>query len=195
MSAPPNESYGQFQGQPQEQQAAAPGDAGVAAGAPKKKKRGYAAGAFDVATGANAGVGGQMQGGAPTQPQYGGYPQPDQQQQQQQQPAGGYQYGQSYGEPQPATPQQGYGGYSAPDQAAQLAQGAAGITQGVAGMNIGTQHPNMVPIAQAQAQARAAQLNQLYPSDILNQPFNVSEIDLPPPPINLPPHVSCNCLY
>ncbi|KAI9870514.1 MAG: COPII subunit, partial [Pleopsidium flavum] len=34
------------------------------------------------------------------------------------------------------------------------------------------------------------QLNQLYPTDLLNQPFNVSELDLPPPPIILPPNSS-----
>lgn len=33
-------------------------------------------------------------------------------------------------------------------------------------------------------------LNQLYPTDLMGQPFNVSELDLPPPPIVLPPNVS-----
>jgi hypothetical protein len=33
-------------------------------------------------------------------------------------------------------------------------------------------------------------LNQLYPTDLLNQPFNVAELELPPPPIILPPNVS-----
>ncbi|KAJ6780897.1 hypothetical protein PWT90_05557 [Aphanocladium album] len=190
MSAPPGaDGYGQFQDQPQDQQPGAPPvDAGAAA--PKKKKRGYAAGAFDVATGANAGVGGQMQGGAPSAPQYGGYPQADMQQQPQQQPqqpAGGYQYPQTYGAPQPPAPQPGYGGYPAPDQAAQVGtQGVAGITQGVAGMNMGAQQPASMPMAQA----RQAALNQLYPSDLLSQPFNVAEVDLAPPPINLPPNSS-----
>ncbi|KAM3465494.1 hypothetical protein MY5147_009260 [Beauveria neobassiana] len=190
MSAPAGDGFGQFQGQPQHQQPDAPVDAGAAGAAPKKKKRGYAAGAFDVATGANAG--GQMPGAAPPAPQYGGYPQVDmqqqQQQQQQQQAAGGYQYGQTYGAPQPGAPQQGYGGYPAPDQAAQtVGQDVAGITQGVAGMNMGAQQPPSMPMA---PQARQAALNQLYPSDLLSQPFNVAELDLAPPPINLPPNSS-----
>ncbi|KAM3517046.1 hypothetical protein NHJ13051_009343 [Beauveria bassiana] len=187
MSAPAGDGFGQFQGQPQHQQPDAPVDAGATGAAPKKKKRGYAAGAFDVATGANAGS--QMPGAAPPAPQYGGYPQVDmQQQQQQQQAAGGYQYGQTYGAPQPGAPQQGYGGYPAPDQAAQTGgQDVAGITQGVAGMNTGAQQPPSMPMA---PQARQAALNQLYPSDLLSQPFNVAELDLAPPPINLPPNSS-----
>jgi protein transport protein SEC24 len=39
---------------------------------------------------------------------------------------------------------------------------------------------------------RPAVLNQLYPTDLLTQPFNVTELDLPPPPIILPPNVSEN---
>ncbi|KAM3496911.1 hypothetical protein MY10362_009720 [Beauveria mimosiformis] len=187
MSAPAGDGFGQFQDQPQHQQPDAQVDAGAAGAAPKKKKRGYAAGAFDVATGANAG--GQMPGAAPPAPQYGGYPQVDmQQQQQQQQAAGGYQYGQTYGAPQPGAPQQGYGGYPAPDQATQIGgQDVASITQGVAGVNMGAQQPPSMPMA---PQARQAALNQLYPSDLLSQPFNVAELDLAPPPINLPPNSS-----
>ncbi|OAA73794.1 Sec23/Sec24 trunk region [Cordyceps fumosorosea ARSEF 2679] len=191
MSAPAGDGYGQFQDHPHDQQPGAPAlDPGAAAAAaPKKKKRGYAAGAFDVATGANAGVGGPMQPGAPSAPQYGGYGQPDMQQQQQppQQAAPGYQYGQTYGAPQPAASQQGYGGYPAPDQTAHVGgQDMAGITQGVAGMNMSGQQPSAMPMAQA----RQVALNQLYPSDLLSQPFNVAEVDLAPPPINLPPNWS-----
>jgi protein transport protein SEC24 len=53
------------------------------------------------------------------------------------------------------------------------------------------------PAAQPQpAVARPAVLNQLYPTDLLNQPFNVAELELPPPPIILPPNVSLvvNCV-
>jgi protein transport protein SEC24 len=32
-------------------------------------------------------------------------------------------------------------------------------------------------------------LNPLYPADLISQPFNVSELDLPPPPIILPANV------
>lgn len=60
----------------------------------------------------------------------------------------------------------------------------AGITAGMAGMNVGAQ-----PAQQAGQPSRLA-LNQLYPTDLLNQPFNVSELDLPPPPCILPPNVS-----
>ncbi|KAM3426428.1 hypothetical protein NHJ13734_009467 [Beauveria thailandica] len=186
MSAPAGDGFGQFQDQPQHQQPDAQVDVGTAGAAPKKKKRGYAAGAFDVATGANAG--GQMPGATPPAPPYGGYPQVDMQQQQQQQVAGGYQYGHTYGAPQQGAPQQSYGGYPAPDQAAQIGgQDVAGITQGVAGVNIGAQQPSSMPMA---SQARQAALNQLYPSDLLSQPFNVAELDLAPPPINLPPNSS-----
>lgn len=55
----------------------------------------------------------------------------------------------------------------------------------MANLGVG-QHPTQHP---GPNQARP-QLNQLYPSDLLNQPLNVSELDLPPPPIILPPNVS-----
>lgn len=211
MSAPPGEGYGQpgqqygqYSDEPQydEQQAAAqPGapDQGGAVG--KKKKRGYAAGAFEVGSGANAGVGGQTQGGAP--PLYGaqyGQPQPEQQQQQQQPAAQGYQYPQQGGYPaqqqQQPPPQPAYGGYQAPDQGypapgaapGPAPGGVAGITQGMGGMGLGGQ-PQQQQSVPASQLPRAV-LNQLYPTDLLNQPFNASELDLPPPPINLPPNSS-----
>ena len=206
MSAPPNEDYGQgqFQGQeygqqPYDDQQSPAQPQQDAAGAPKKKKRGYAAGAFDVGAGANAAVGGQAQGGAPqygvppgqpAAPGYGGYPQQDPQQ-----PAQGYQYPQQGGYQAPQQ-QPTYGGYQAPAPASEYpvpgtgpAPGVGGITQGMGGMNLGGQ-----PVQpQQQAQSAAAprpQLNQLYPTDLLNQPFNVAELDLPPPPILLPQNVS-----
>jgi protein transport protein SEC24 len=207
MSAPPNDGYGQFQGQPVDQQAQQdydnqPAQPAQEAAAPKKKKRGYAAGAFDVGAGANSAVGGQMQGGgqfgAPAgQPAqgYGSYPQGDPNQ------AAGYQYGQSYGQaygqqPQGGAPQQpGYGGYQAPDQgypapgAGQppAAGGVGGITQGMSNMSVGTQQP---PQPQQAQPGQTPGMNQLYPSDLLSQPFNVAELDLPPPPIVLPRNVS-----
>ncbi|KAH7154839.1 hypothetical protein B0J13DRAFT_210893 [Dactylonectria estremocensis] len=165
----------------------------------KKKKRGYAAQAFEVGSGANATVGGQPLGtpqafGAPqTEPAYGGYAQPDPQQ-----AAGqGYQqFSQGYGAQQPPGAQApAYGGYQAPDQgyaapgAPQPGPGApavGGITQGMGGMNLGGQAQQ----PQAAPQARPVALNQLYPTDLLGQPFNVSELDIPPPPIILPPNTS-----
>ena len=57
------------------------------------------------------------------------------------------------------------------------------MTQQFGGM--GMADPN-----QMQPQApRPVPLNQLYPTDLLTQPFNVAELDYPPPPIVLPPGV------
>lgn len=184
----------------------------------KKKKRGYAAGAFDVGTGANVAAGGQAQGGgqqftgAPS-PAYGGYPQPDQQQQQQQQQpqigAQGYpQYDSGYqSQNQPpagapymmATPQGGVP-YPNPPQPGPYT-GVDGITQGMGSMQMGGQSGPQPQAYQQQPQLPGQQgpaaphmsrgpLAQLYPTDLMNQPFNVSELDLPPPPINIPPNVS-----
>lgn len=163
-----------------------------AASAPGKKKRHYAGQAYEFGGGANAALGGQQVGGAQYPPQpmqqnqgYGSY-----NQQSQQQPGysnqahasgpsspafGGPTYGQ-----QPQT----LGGYQSPEPA-YPAQGApqhpsvGGITQGMGNVSMGqSQQPPM--------QGR----NQLYPSDITNTPLNVNELDLPPPPIILPPNVS-----
>lgn len=205
MSAPPNDGYGQPLDQAQEQpydgQAAHPAhQEGAAAG--KKKKRGYAAQAFEVGTGANALAGGQVPGGqpfagAPIQggaAPYGSYPQAEPQPVAGGPAAQGYQYPQAgYGAQQPvAASQPSYGGYQAPDQGYQPpggqgpAAGVAGITQGMAGMQMGGQ-PQQPQMAQA---ARPAVLNQLYPTDLLTQPFNATELDLPPPPIILPQNSS-----
>ena len=201
MSAP-QDGYGQYPPQQPGEQPPYPdqGYADPAAAAQhgpdhgKKKKRAYAAGAFDVAAGGNAAVGGQMQGGgqfgapapAPV-PAYGGYPQPDLQAQ----PAAyGAQPQQPYGAMgQPAA----VGGYQAPEPyyptagAPPAPGGVAGLTSGLSTMNLGPgaqQQPQQLP-----PQPRGGPLNQLYPTDLLNQPFNVSELDLPPPPIILPPNV------
>ncbi|PFH63044.1 hypothetical protein XA68_10085 [Ophiocordyceps unilateralis] len=204
MSAPPNDGYGQFPGQQHLQQqnldpAANPlqPDAAAAAAAPgKKKKRGYAAQAFDVGSGPNASIAGQMPGLGQPQPQqqygahqqapgYASYPPPDAQQQ--------ASYPQGFGTPQPGLqqqhpqqPQQPYGGYQAPDQG-YPAQGAAAITQGMAGMQLGGQQQQM---QQPQQAPRVGPLNHLYPTDLMNQPFSVSELDVPPPPVVLPPNTS-----
>jgi protein transport protein SEC24 len=170
----------------------------------KKKKRGYAAQAYDFGAGANSALGGQVQGGGaftPAQtPAYGGYPQ-----QPEQQPAYGGsapQYGAPIGAPVQGIPPVGYGsgapqygsgvGYQAPDAGypapgAPTQGGVAGITQGMGQMGVG----GAQPVQQSQqAAVRPAVLNQLYPTDLLNQPFNVAELELPPPPIILPPNVS-----
>lgn len=221
MSAPLNQEYGQFPGHSQaaEQPAQAehaPQDYGAAP--TKKKKRGYAAQAFEVGAGANAGVGGQGQGGGPPYgtpvSATGGYPLTEPQQV----PASqGYQqYPQAPGfPPQPGgyqAPDQGYNNNVAPHQPG--APGVADITQGMGGMNIAGQgHPQppyhqtpyqQVPYQQPQFQqpaaapaqqpARAGPLNQLFPVDLVNTPISVAELDAPPPPIILPPNVSCSAL-
>ena len=174
----------------------------------KKKKRGYAAQAYDFGAGANSALGGQPQGGgqfAPVQaPAYGGYPQ-----QPEPQPAyGGPQYGTQPGAPAPGAPAPEYGaqpqfgggvGYQPPDagypgSGAPAAAGVGGITQGMGQINVGG--PGAGPAAQPQqAGARPAVLNQLFPTDLLNTPFNVAELELPPPPIILPPNVSILAIF
>jgi protein transport protein SEC24 len=60
-------------------------------------------------------------------------------------------------------------------------------------MNLQGQPPMGQQQAQPmQQQARQIPLaqNQLYPSDLISQPFRVEELDNPPPAINLPPGVS-----
>ena len=208
MAAPPNDGYGQFPQQPYGQespytdqppqgydgQATPPPQPGGAYPVPdhgKTKKRGYATEAYGFGSGANAGatpggpgpVGpGAVPAPGPQAPAYGGYPGQDFQPgyPSPAQPA-------PYGAPQPAA-----GGYQAPDAyyqpgvAQQQPQGVAGITAGMGGLNVG----GPAPAPQGpQQQARIA-LNQLYPTDLMNQPFNVSELDLPPPPCILPPNVS-----
>lgn len=190
---PQQEQYGEQQPQP---------GFGAAAPSPaeehhdghgKKKKRGYAAQAYDFGAGGNAALGGQPpnpENFAPVgAPAYGGYAAPAEQ------PA--YTGNQPYTDaPQPSTFGQsalgGLGGYQAPQQPAGYpAPGAppggdvGGITQGMGQMGIAPQ-----AAAPGAGGAPRVALNQLYPTDLLNQPFNVAEIELPPPPIILPPNVS-----
>ncbi|KAK6069166.1 Sec23/Sec24 trunk domain-containing protein [Seiridium cupressi] len=210
-----DQGYGQFppqqygQQQPPYPDPASAGSPPPVPGAPpagegaagKKKKRGYATQAFEFGAGGNAPAGGQTPGGLPPQPGVGatpgvaGYPgQQDYQGGYAGSPApayGGAAAPAGYGAPggTPAVP--GVGGYQAPDAYYQGAgapgapQGVSGITAGMAGMNVGGQQAQQSPAQQA----RVA-LNQLYPTDLLNQPFNVSELDLPPPPCILPPNSS-----
>lgn len=172
----------------------------------KKKKRGYAAQAYDFGAGANSALGGQAQGGGafppPQTPAYGGgYAAP-----QDAHPGyGAPQYGAPVGAPGPGAlspgfagqPPYGSVGYQAPDAGypgpGAPAPGVGGITQGIGQMGMGGA-PQMAPPQPGQPQSpqgagRPAVLNQLYPTDLLNQPFNVAELELPPPPIILPPNV------
>ena len=212
MAAPPNDGYGQY---PQQQygqeaqysdqppqaydgQATPPPQPGAAYAAPehgKKKKRGYATEAYGFGSGANAGATPGPPGAGPPVPgaspalgpaqtaAYGGYP--------------GQEFQAGYAAPaQPApygAPQPAVGGYQAPDAyyqpgvAQQQPQGVAGITAGMGGLNVGG---GPAPAPQGPQQQGRLTLNQLYPTDLMNQPFNVSELDLPPPPCILPPNVS-----
>nr|OQO31356.1 Protein transport protein sec24 [Rachicladosporium sp. CCFEE 5018] len=180
-----------------------------------KKKRAYAGQAYEFGAGGNAAPGGQGAAGAqpPAAVGYGGaagygaapvgaasYGQPASYGGQQvpygasgsadpnappiAQPAG---YGQpQYGQPQPSyeAPQQGY-----PVQT----PGVAGVTQQFGQMGVGAQP---LPAAQQPGLqgglAPAQRLNPLIPVDISAQgaPFHVSDLDLPPPPIILPPNSS-----
>ena len=150
-----------------------------------RRKRNYAGQAYDFGGGANSGLGGQQQGG-------GSYPAPPGMQPQPQPGYAGAAYGSNpaspgmgvapgYGQPPPAV-----GGYQPPDPAypthgAPSAQpGVAGVAQGMSNLAIG---------GQGHAQGRPA-MNQLIPTDLMNQHLDVSELDRPPPLINLPPNVS-----
>lgn len=166
----------------------APGPApGPAAG--RKKRRDYAGQAYEFGQGGNAaatpaGPGGPIPGtsisGYSTQQDAAGYPQ------------GGYQQ-------TPAAVQSGstpmYGiqdGYQppAPGYPVQQAQPAVGgMTQQFSQMDMGQKTQAPQP---QQAQGRPPVLNQLYPTDLQNQPLNVAEMDYPPPPAILPPNVSCS---
>lgn len=168
----------------------------------KTKRRAYAGQAFDFGSGANSSLaaqGAQPQG-QPAQ-QYGGYPATAQAQQ----PAYGQPaYGQpAYGEPAPAAATAPYGqpaygaagGYQPPEPAYPGTQpGVGGITQAFGQMGLGGQaQQSAQPSAQQPAQG-SLQLNRLQSTDLISTPFHVSELDLPPPPIVLPPNVSRNTL-
>lgn len=165
--------------------APAPGPATAAGG---RKKRAYAGQAYEFGAGPNAGLGGQQQAGGAAAPYTGYSAQAD---------AAGYAQGGYQQNPaavqQGATPMYGHqenaamGGYQPPQPAypAQPQPGVAGVTQQFGQMNM-----NQPPPQPQQQQAKAPQLNQLYPTDLSNQPFNVAELDYPPPPAILPPNVS-----
>lgn len=163
-----------------------------------RRKRQYAGQAYDFGGGANSALGGQPQGGGgypgPPGAGYGGYGQQPQQPALQQPMYGASQgaipppVAATYGQP-PAP-----GGYQPPEPgypphgAAPLSPGMGGITQGMNSMGIGGQPPQP-----GQHIQQRPQLNQLYPTDLLNQPLNIAELDLPPPPIILPPNVRGTC--
>ncbi|CAK7234098.1 COPII subunit [Sporothrix bragantina] len=216
MSAPYGQQYGgqpspygeqSFQDQQQQPQAQAPPPAGApAAEHGKKKKRAYAADAFNVGAAGIAGGQGPPPGqyGAPAQPvgapAYGGYSaqaiadtQNDPQYGNIQQSGLGTQGGAPAAPGYSSYPEYGYPGAGAP-----AAGGVDAVTAGVANMGFTAagqqplqhQQPHQQNAAQQGQPPRTGPLNQLYPTDLMSQPFNVSELDLPPPPIMLPPNSS-----
>lgn len=159
--------------------------AAPASSAAARRKRQYAGQAYDFGGGANAALGGQQQGGGPPGAGFGG-----QNQQPQQAAYSSYGYGAEQGAAAPVAsptfgqPPASVGSYSAPE-AGYPAHGLA-----PAGVNAITHSmSNMAVGGSPQSMASRPALNQLYPTDLLNQPFNVTELDLPPPPILLPANV------
>ena len=159
----------------------------------RKKRRYYAGQAYEFGAGGNAAAtpagaqGGQPLTGFNQQQDAAGYPQ------------GGY--AQNPAAVQPGqTPMYGgqdqnVGGYQPPGATypTQQPQAAAapvqGMTQQFGQMDMNQRHqPQQQP--QAAQQNQAPRLNQLYPTDLQNQPLNVAELDYPPPPAILPPNVS-----
>ncbi|KAI9787661.1 MAG: COPII subunit [Geoglossum umbratile] len=160
------------------------------------KKRTYASQAFEFGAGANSALGGQPKGGGSypvaQSAGYGGYPQ---------QPQVPQQFG--YQQPGPVVDQASHGlvGAAAPGYGDPGMTGVGGYQQPTAGyppqavvgavtdqfgqLGIGGQQS-----APQQGMQKPQVLNQLYPTDLVNQPFNVSELDIPPPPIILPPNSS-----
>ena len=170
-----------------------PADAQPGPAGGRKKGRKYAAQGYDFGQGANVQ---QQLGGPPGQEPgpydgYGQQPQVDYQQ-----PTYG-QYGtpepiqQQYGQPNYGQPAPAVGQYQAPDAGypPPAQPDMSGIVSGMSTMNVGTNFGGTPqPQPQQQAQIRP-HLNQLYPTDLLSQPFLVSELDMPPPPMVLPPNV------
>jgi protein transport protein SEC24 len=144
-----------------------------------KKRDRYAGPAYEFGANAALNAGGAIPGQQPA-PGYGAPA-----------PAYGAQQPQMYGAPAPAyggAPSPGYGAptpYGAPAPSyGQPAQDPNALNQQFEQMNMG-QQPGQ-PAPQVQQPAAAAQQNQLFPSDLIAQPFHVSELYNPPPPINLP---------
>lgn len=146
-----------------------------------RKKRAYAGQAYEFGAGANSALGGQQQGGGAYE---GGF---NQQAHEAGYPQGGYQQSAAAPAQTPGIgiqPVAGGGGYQPPAPAYPVQQ---------AGVNSMTQQFGQMDMNQKQAPVptgRPMPLNQLYPTDLLNTPFNVAELDYPPPPAILPQNVS-----
>lgn len=197
---PPDPEGGQSIEDGQYEQPSSPQQANAVPAGGRVKKRAYAGQAYEFGAGANSALGGQQTAGAgypgSPVPAAGGYGQ-----QAQQQPSYGMPPQPSYGDPSTQTPaaQPAYGQpqYGAPQGGYEPAQsagyqppggqpGVQGVQQQFQQMNVGGQQP------QQPGQAQAMRLNPLQPVDISmqGQPFHVTDLDQPPPPIILPPNVS-----
>ncbi|KAG9630902.1 hypothetical protein KCU64_g16874, partial [Aureobasidium melanogenum] len=154
--------------------------------APARKKRAYAGQAFEFGAGANAGAPATQ---TPPAAAYGAA-----------QPAAGYGYGAPVQQPAgyPDPQQQAAAAYGAPAAGYQPPDAYGAAPGGVPGMTQQFAQMGMAPQQQQPAQAPqqpapvAQRLNPLQPVDISVQgaPFHVSDLDLPPPPIILPPNSS-----
>ncbi|KAK6006619.1 hypothetical protein QM012_005627 [Aureobasidium pullulans] len=155
---------------------------------PARKKRAYAGQAFEFGAGANAGAPATQT--PPPAAAYGAA-----------QPAAGYGYGApvqqpaGYPDPQQQQSAAAYGapaaGYQPPDAYGAAPGGVPGMTQQFAQMGMAPQQQQPAQAPQQPAPV-AQRLNPLQPVDISVQgaPFHVSDLDLPPPPIILPPNSS-----
>ena len=183
--SPPPDGSGQSASGPNYEDYETQSPPGVPPGPPQggavpggRKKRAYAGQAYEFGQGAN--VPQQAGPGYSAQQDAAGYPQ------------GGYQQNptavQQSGVPMYPQDSGNVGGYQAPapaypSQPQQPAPNVGGMSQQFGQMNMsqGQQQPP--------APAKAAVLNQLYPTDLSNQPLNVAELDYPPPPAILPANV------
>jgi len=178
----PAEQHNQAQHDAGSPPGTAAGSAPVPAAAGGRKKRAYAGQAYDFGVGANSALGGQQQGGGAYE---GGF---NQQAHEAGYPQGEYQ--QSAAAPAQTAgighqPVAGVGGYQPPAPAYPVQQPAVNsMTQQFGQMDM-SQKP--APVAST---SRPLALNQLYPTDLLNTPFNVAELSYPPPPAILPQNVS-----
>jgi len=93
-----------------------------------------------------------------------------------------------YGAPSPSygAPVAAYGAQPAPAYGQPPAQDPNALGQQFGQMNLGPQQGQGQAAPQLQQPNAATQQNQLFPSDLIAQPFHVSELYNPPPPINLP---------
>lgn len=178
----PTEQYNQGQydaGSP-------PGTSGAPSAAPAapggRKKRAYAGQAYDFGTGANSALGGQQPGGEAYE---GGF---NQQSHEAGYPQGGYQQSAAAPAQTPGIghqPLAGVGGYQPPAPAYPVQQpGVNSMTQQFSQMDMSQKQAPPIPASRPMA------LNQLYPTDLLNTPFNVAELEYPPPLAILPQNVS-----